>query len=104
MNYSIVSKDVKTSSIVIQVGGSKGRKIDVRVPKIVFETREVEVKTTVPGLDGEPDQETTEMVLEAFERDVTMDDVLALLERTANEVTENLKVTPSGLEGIFAEL
>jgi hypothetical protein len=104
MNYTIVSKDAKTSSIVIQVGGAKGRKVDVRVPKIVFDTREVEVKTTVPGLEGEPDTEETETVTETFERDVTADDVRVLLQCTADEVMANLAVAPVGLESVFAEL
>jgi hypothetical protein len=104
MNYTIVSKDPKTSSIVIQVGGAKGRKVDVRVPRIVLDTREVDVKTTVPGLEGEPDQEVTETVTETFERDVTADDIRVLLQRTANEVTENLAAPSASLESVFSEL
>jgi hypothetical protein len=105
MTYTIVSKDAKTSSIVIQVGPVKtGRKVDVRIPQSVVDTREVEVKTIVPGLEGEPDQEVSEMVLETFERDVTKEDVLALLQRTADEVTENLAAAPVSLESVFAEL
>jgi hypothetical protein len=105
MNYTIISKNPQTSSIVIQVGGSKGRKVDIRVPRIVFDTREVDVKTTVPGvLEGEPDQEVTETVTETFERGVTADDVRALLQRTADEVTENLIASPVSLESIFSEL
>lgn len=105
MNYTIVSKNAKTLSIVIQVGSVKtGRKIDVRVPQSVFDTREVEVLKIVPGLEGEPDQEVTETVLETFERDVTKADVLELLQRTADEVMENLAAEPVSLESVFAEL
>jgi hypothetical protein len=104
MNYVILSKNPQTSSIVIQVGGTKGRKIDVRVPKIVFDTHEIEIKTMIPGLEGEPDTEGTEMVLETFERAVTADDVRVLLQRTADEVMANLAVAPVGLESVFAEL
>lgn len=104
MNYSIVSKDAKASSIVIQVGGKTGRKVDVRVPQSVSDTREVEVKTTVPGLEGEPDQDVIETVLETFERDVTADDVRALLQRIADEISENLAAAPVSLETVFSEL
>lgn len=104
MNYTILSKDAKTSSIVIQIGGKAGRKIDVRVPKFMVDSREVEVLKSVPGLEGEPDEEITETVLETFERDVTKADMLELLQCTADEVTENLKVAPVSLESVFAEL
>ena len=104
MKYTIVSKDAKTSSVVIQVGPVKtGRKIDVRVPASVFDTREVEVLKTVPGLEGEPDTEEAETITETFERDVTAADVLALLQQMADEVGENLALTPT-LESVFAEL
>lgn len=90
MNYKIISKNPKTSSVVIEVGtGKDAYRVDVRVPATVTDTREVEIKTMVPGADGKPDTESLETITEAFERDTTLEDVRALLESTASSVLEN---------------
>ncbi len=93
MTYKIISKNPATSSIVIEVGtGRDAHQVDVRVPATVTDTRAVEVKTIVPGVDGEPDTESVEVVTESFERETTLEDVRALLENTAKSVLENKAV------------
>jgi hypothetical protein len=107
MTYKIISKNPKTSSIVIEVGSGKdAHRIDVRVPAVVSDTREVEVKTTVPSVDGEPDTELVEVITESFERETTLEDVHALLEATAQNVLENktVQAEQATIVDVFAQL
>ena len=108
MSYKILTKTPATSSIVIEVQqGTLKRKIDVRVPKVVTEKRQVETKRLEPGIDGEKDQEVIEILEEDFERDITADDVRDLLDRVALEAETNmlsLGASANPLESVFAEL